>query len=146
MQDWTYSGDPASSDKDEVRFLSGDTSTGNQLVTDSEIAWALTEESSNTYRAAALVCESIASIKSQDADMSVGDLKISASQLSERFAAKAKDLRRRATARGVSMYVGGRTISRKDTVEADTDRVKPFFARDDFVNPSADSGASTERT
>ena len=137
MNDWTYSGNPALNDKDEVRFLSGDTSTGNQLVTDSEIEWALTEESDNTYRAAALVCESIASIKTQDADMKVGDLSVSASKLAESFTKKASDLRRRATARGVSIYVGGISQSRKTTVESDSDRVVPFFTRDDFDNPGS---------
>ena len=146
MNDWTYSGDPSLSAKDEVRWLAGDTSTGNQLVTDSEIAYALTQESSNVYRAAALVCESIASVKTQEADMKVGDLSISASKVAESYTKKAADLRRRATARGVSIYGGGISQSRKTTVESDTDKVPPYFTRDDFVAPVGDSGASTERT
>ena len=145
MNDWTYSGDPSASSKDAVRFLCGDTSTASQLVTDSEITWTLSEEG-NSYLAAALVCESIASLKTQEADITVGDLSISASQLSDAFAKKAAALRKRASVRGAGFYAGGISVSRTDTVEADTDRVDPFFKRTDFVYPTEDSGASTERT
>lgn len=146
LADWTYSGDPAASNKDAVRFLSGDTSTGSQKLTDSEIAWALSQESDDTYRAAALTLDALASKKSDEADMSVGDLSIKASQKADSYTKKAKSLRALSIGRGVSIFAGGISETRKAAVETDTDRVEPFFTRNDFNNPSEESGASTERT
>lgn len=40
---WTYSGDPDTSPKDEVRFHLQDTDTGFQLLTDEEISWLIAE-------------------------------------------------------------------------------------------------------
>jgi hypothetical protein len=37
----TYSGDPATSDLDQVRFLLGDTDVSNALFTDAEIQWGV---------------------------------------------------------------------------------------------------------
>ena len=146
MEDWTYSGNPSASTQDKVRFLIGDTNEDKGLVTDSEIAWALSEEGDNAYRAAALVCDAVASLKAQEADMSVGDLKISASQIATNYTAKARTLRSQALRRGVSIHAGGISVDRKDTVEDDSDRVEPFFTRGTHVNPATDYGWSTERT
>ena len=40
---WSYSGDPATSDKDEVRFYLQDTDAGFPLLTDEEIQWLIDE-------------------------------------------------------------------------------------------------------
>src|SRR5690606_19557669 len=40
---FTYSGDPATSDKDEVRFLLQDTDASLPLLQDEEIAWLIAE-------------------------------------------------------------------------------------------------------
>ena len=53
---WTYSGDPATSDKDAVRFLTGDTDAGDQLASDEEIAYALSQRP-DVRLAAAVVCD-----------------------------------------------------------------------------------------
>lgn len=45
---WSYSGDPSTNEKDEVRFVIGDTETEMQLVTDEEIAYLLDEYGSVT--------------------------------------------------------------------------------------------------
>lgn len=76
---WSYSGNPAASAKDKVRFLCGDTDTTNQQITDEEIAFLLTEWNSDAYMAAAFACEAIAGKYQSKADMSksVGDLSIS---------------------------------------------------------------------
>jgi hypothetical protein len=39
---WSYSGNPADSPKDEVRFLVGDTNRDDQILSDEEIAYLLT--------------------------------------------------------------------------------------------------------
>lgn len=43
---WTYSGNPASSARDEVRFILGDIDTNAQELTDEEIDYMLTKYSS----------------------------------------------------------------------------------------------------
>ena len=40
---WTYSGDPATSEKDEVRFYLQDTDSGFPLLQDEEIQWLIDE-------------------------------------------------------------------------------------------------------
>lgn len=76
---WTYTNAPATVPRDAVRFLSGDTDTGNQQVTDEAIAFLLTEWNDNTYLAAAAVCDAAAGKAAAQADesKSVGDLSIS---------------------------------------------------------------------
>ena len=53
-----YSGDPASSDKDTVRFLTGQTEEKSSLVSDEEILYALTQEG-NVFLASALVLDAL---------------------------------------------------------------------------------------
>lgn len=76
---WTYSNNPAGSDRDKVRFLIGDTDTTNQLVTDEEINWMLSEANNAPYMAAANLCASLATkfAAKSDYSRSVGDLSIS---------------------------------------------------------------------
>ena len=78
---WTYGGDPSANDRDAVRFLSGDTDTSNQQVSDEEIAFLLTESNDNVYLSAAGVCDAAAARVSAKADesKSVGDLSLSTS-------------------------------------------------------------------
>ena len=125
---WTYSGDPASSDRDEVRFLVGDTDTNDQLVTDEEIAYAVANEGNN-YLAAAEICRAIAAKFAKLVDKSVGDLRIAYNQRQQAY----KDLMKMLTTRGnrsaATPYAGGISISDKDTVEDNTDRVQPGIKR-----------------
>lgn len=138
---WTYSGDPSSSDRDEVRFLVGDTDSGSPLVTDEEIAYVLTDTSS-PLQAAARVAESIAARYSRDADRRVGNLSLQSSQRAKAFLELASRLRRRASmALGASgWYAGGISKDDKETVEANTDRVTPAFTRDLFDTPGGIDG------
>ena len=59
---WNYTGNPASSNMDAVRFLIHDTDPGDQKLQDEEINWLLTEEGQNVYRAAAMACMRLAAI------------------------------------------------------------------------------------
>jgi len=76
---WTYSGNPAASNLDAVRFLCGDTDTTNQLISNEEITFLLSEWNSDTYLAAAFACDAIAGVYAgkSDSSRSVGDLSIS---------------------------------------------------------------------
>jgi len=90
---WTYSGDPASSTRDKVRFLCGDTDSTDQQLNDAEIAFLITEWV-DAYLAAANACDAIASKfqRQSDYSKSVGDMSIST-----QFQAQAQNYLQRAT-------------------------------------------------
>ena len=79
---WSYSGDPADSALDAVRFLIGDTDTNDQLLDNEEILWTNNQVTgSNTattalYETSYRCMVAIASKFSRLADQSVGDLKV----------------------------------------------------------------------
>lgn len=134
---WTYSGDPASSEKDYVRFLVGDTDTNDQLVQDEEIEAVLADEG-NVSLAAAIIAEAIAGKYSRLADISVGKTSISYSQRAASYLALATRLRKQSKQKAifrVRPYAGGISRSDKENVENNDDRVKPIFEKDLFKNP-----------
>jgi hypothetical protein len=133
---WTYDGDLAT-DRDKVRWLSGDTDTSDQLITDEEIAYALTL-SANVRYAAATVCEGIAAKFARKATTRVGDLSISWGDLGKQYSERADRLRRDA-AYGAIPVAGGVSIARVESVHEDTDVPAPSFAIGMLDNPYAGS-------
>lgn len=104
---WTYSGNPASSDRDEVRFLIGDTDSKDQLLSDDELDYILSVipdpgASYHNLKAASSACEAIAAKLSKVTDKSVGSLSISYSQRRQHYVDLAKDLAARATSSAAS--------------------------------------------
>jgi hypothetical protein len=126
---WRYSGDPADSSGDMVRFLVGDTNTTDQQITDEEIAWLLTEEST-VYLAAAAAARAIGAKYARQVDKAVGDLRLSASQRAAHYRDLAATLTRRAQIAGAVPFAGGISAASKQTLNDDTDRVRPAFSRD----------------
>lgn len=124
---WTYSGDPTSSQKDEVRFLIGDTIASDPLLQDAEVNYCLAQEPMSLL-AAALACVAISSLYSRLADSRIGDVQQSMSQKSKQYAELALELRRRAAVSATPTF-GGISHSVKDTLNQDTDLVQPDFAR-----------------
>jgi hypothetical protein len=145
---WTYDGDPAASALSAIRFLSGDTDTNDQLVTDEEIAWLNSEASGTTtattalYKAAAGAVRAQAAKWTRLADQTVGDLSVSMSQKASAAMATAAALDLRAASdAGVPVpFAGGISVADKTTREADTDRVGPWSRIDQFSN-TTDPGA-----
>jgi len=129
---WTYSGDPAASLKDQVRFLVGDTDGADQLLSDEEILW-LVSEFGNPYLAAAQAAEAIYS-GGKLVDKKIGDLEIKASMRADQFMKLAKSLRRRA-GRGAMPYAGGISIADKDSYRDNTDIPTPAFEEGQFDHP-----------
>lgn len=83
---WTYTGDPSDSPKDTVRFLIADTDTSDQLLSDEEIAYVLSEAGGSVYQAAHDAAYSVASKFSRMAtSKSAGDLSISYSDRAAAF-------------------------------------------------------------
>src|SRR5690606_38692178 len=89
---WSYSGDPGLSQKDEVRFLVGDTDPDEQLVTDEEIEYALDQEGS-VRAAAVVVCESIQAGLAKKVDKAAGAVRVSLSQKADHYAKLCEQLR-----------------------------------------------------
>lgn len=112
---WTYSGSPATSTRDQVRFLTGDTSDLDEQLQDEEIDWLLTQTSS-VYRAAAQGCEAIASKYARLIDKTVGSLSIRYSQRRDFYLTLAATLTVRSHGRGVG--------------------AKPFYGNADATNPT----------
>ena len=93
---WTYAGDPSAVARDKVRFLIGDTDTTNQLFTDAEIAFLLSEGNSDAYDAAVRGCYALSSKFAGKSDYSktVGDLSLSTQygEQADRWNKQANDL------------------------------------------------------
>lgn len=130
---WTYSSDPSSSEKDAVRFEVQDTDINAQLLQDEEIAYALAQEP-GVLGAAARCCEALARRFAAQADTTVGSLKKTNSTAAEGYAERARELRARAVASTSAPWTGGTSITRKDGLADDDDRVQPRFHRGQFVN------------
>jgi len=103
---WSYSGDPASSDKDAIRYLVGDTSSTDPLVFDPEIAFALAERGSR-YGAAALICRQLAARFAREASTSDGKMSTGLNQKSSAFSARAKEYEAQASEKSALVFVAG---------------------------------------
>ena len=127
---WSYSGDPSSSDRDSVRFLIGDTDSSDEQLSNEEINWILTQEP-NTYLAGHMAAQIIAGRYARLVDKSVGDLRISYSQRQKTYFALAEALVQQAMSNSglAAPYAGGISVSDKQLVESNTDRVQPSFKK-----------------
>ena len=136
---FTYTSDPENSKRDAVRLLTGDTDSTDPLLQDSEVDYFLSLYGDAVYPAAAAACDAIASKYARQADTTNGRLSVKASQRSEAYAKKAKELRRD-TLLGAEVFAGGLTISGKNALDDDTDAVQPAFSvgMDDYDSPITD--------
>lgn len=93
---FSYSGDPASSDKDEVRFLTGDTDDTRPLLSDEEIGFIVDKWAplygSNTLNAA-VCCEIIAGHFAREVTVSADGVSVGTSELQGKFEMLATSLR-----------------------------------------------------
>lgn len=133
---WTYSGNPASSKKDEVRYLVGDTQVDSPLSTDEEIAWALSQNANNANNAAVWVAKAISAYFSTLAEITeIGPIKIQYGKRSESYEKRAKELERNSDSKFTSViaYAGG--ISKADKATLDDDNATVFkIGQDDLIN------------
>jgi hypothetical protein len=132
---WTYTGDPSANNRDEVRFLIGDTDNTDPIVQDEEIAYAVAQEANNRLAAIRIV-RSLIGKYSRKVDKSVGDLKISYSQIAKNYTDLAKFLEESDDNLYAPIaYAGGISLSDKDTVRQDSDRTDPIFKKGMNDNP-----------
>ena len=136
---FTYTSDPENSTRAAVRLLTGDTVSTDALLQDSEVDYFLSLYGNSPYPAAAAACDAISSKYARQADTTNGRLSVKASQRSEAYAKKAKELRRD-TLLAADVFAGGLTITGKNDLADDTDAVQPAFSvgMDDYDSPVTD--------
>jgi hypothetical protein len=129
---WSYSGDPASSDKDAVRFLLGDTLSSDEQLQDAEINFLIDQQGGNVYLAASMGANMLASKYARLVDKSVGDLRISYGSRQKAYLALSDALAAQAITSGAGLaapYAGGISVSDKEIDIDNTDRVAPSFKK-----------------
>lgn len=126
---WQYSGNPATSAKDTVRFLIGDTDGSDQLLLDSEIVWVLGQYNNSPINAAIRCCEAIIAKLSRLANESVGQVKIDFKDRCDGYRETQKMLITRLAKEDAAPYAGGISVSDKMTNSANTDLVRPDFKK-----------------
>lgn len=128
---WTYSGNPASSTKDSVRFLVADTNVDDAFVTDEEINWCLSQTSSNIYQAASLVARSLSAKFSTLSDETIGPLQFKYAERAKNYEKIALRLDKTAsnTTSLSGIYCGGVDVAEKASNAADTSLVQPEFKK-----------------
>lgn len=132
---FSYSGDPASSPKDAVRFEVQDTNEKTAFLQDAEVVYAILTETGEEEPdargilcASARCCEVIARQLSRQADEIVGSLGATYSKSAAGFTARAKELRLIAQGSG-SIAMPAISRSEKRRLRQDHDRVQPLFRR-----------------
>lgn len=76
---WTYSGNPATSRRDEVRFLIGDTDPQDPLLQDEEIDYLLAQKEA-VNQVAVTACKYILAKLAREVDYTIGPERVAASQ------------------------------------------------------------------
>lgn len=127
--------DPSNEPVHAVRLHIGDV-TEPFLLEDIEIAFAL-EQTSNTFSAAAICARALAARYARRVDGKFETIESKDSQIARNYELLARQLDQQAkTWGGLGLPVaGGISTADAETVNADTDRVKPFFVDNMFNNP-----------
>lgn len=139
---WSYSGNPAASTLDKVRFLIGDTDSTDQQLSNEEINAALVDAGDDPYVAAIICVEALIAKFSRYVTKSVGDLSVSYGDRVKQFQSLLMSLRRRSTLQLCTPYAGGISVSDKQIDEADSDRVAPSF----YMGMHDTDGTQTEQS
>lgn len=133
-----YSGNPADSDTDAVRFLIGDTGSSPDL-SDNEIAYELSVRA-NVKLAASYCAERLAASHSKRVSHSTSGVSGQRNQLVTHYQDLAKRLRSEAyLGAGKGVVFGARTLTQKDDLDDDSTLVKPMFRRPSATSQEEDS-------
>ncbi len=139
---FSYTGNPATSLLDQVRFLTQDTNEPGQH-TDEEIEWLLGESSGSPYDAAYQACLALAmKYVGKAGSRSIGDVSITYADLTKRYTDLAVNLRARAGRSSTPVpYLGGLSQADKTANDADGDHVPRGFSDDtDWSNNNPVAG------
>lgn len=115
---------------DTVRFILGDTLESDPQLQDGEVVGLLAQNVGDPYQSAIEGCRALATRYARQADKSVGDLRISASQKSKAYEAMVLQIQAQAIrfATPVS-YAGGISEADRQIDLEDDDRVEPAFSK-----------------
>lgn len=113
---WSYSGNPADSDKDRIRFLIGDTDSTFPLMTDEEINYVITTES-NDKIIALRCCESISASLAKKVSGSMGRISVQEEQLMKHYEQLCRRFRKSIPS---VPYVGGLSLTEKEMDKTNT--------------------------
>ena len=136
---WTYSGNPANSSSDAVRFLVGDTDTTDQLISNEEIAYLVTVHG-NIRRVASESARAIAAKFARLMSRSIGGLQADFSAKYRQYLELADNLLAKDELAPVSPFISGFGRSAKEAIELDTDRETTFGRKGQHDNPRAYPG------
>ena len=143
---WTYTtSDLATSTKDQVRLLIGDTVSTDPQLQDEEISYFISMRSS-PVGAAAECCRTLSAQYSRSVDSAAGGTKEAYSQMAKAYALRAAQFEAQAAAGGAGLpYAGGISVADKSSQEENSDRVSPQFSigMDDNLLPVPPAGNET---
>jgi hypothetical protein len=128
---WTYDPEELGTEtleerKNSVRFLVGDTDTGDQQVQNEEIIFALGQTSQNVYFAGAFVAETIQAKFARFATSEVDrTLRVRYSDLQEHYRNLAQDLRAKGIKYGAGMGVSAGGINLLQMAIARSNPLRP---------------------
>jgi hypothetical protein len=136
---WSYDNSAlATSDKDVVRLIIGDTDTNDQLLANEEINYFLTLHGT-VVRAASESARAIAAKFARLMSRSVGGLQADFAAKYRQYLELANNLLQNEEISPVSPYLSGYLYSQHKTRADDTDRI-PIFGRKGVTdNPEADA-------
>lgn len=122
-----------------VRLLIGDNDSTEQQLQDEEIQFAITQSNNDVYASGIFCCRLLAAkyarLVTTQAD---GAASQEYSKLVDHYNVLAQSitlLSNKVSASTIGISAGGISISTMDTVNADTDRVKPAFTVTQFDDP-----------
>ena len=124
---FTWTGNPAASTIEKIRFEINDKDSTNPKFQDAEIEYAYDEEHS-IFGAAARLCEQLATRYSDAADRTMGPLRVNMTSRASAYMAKAEMLRKR-MGKYAEPYVGGISEAKKAVFEEDSDLIQPTFTK-----------------
>lgn len=136
---WSYTGDPANSTRDAVRFLVGDTDGDDPLLYDGEIDWLITNDN-DPYATASKAAYAIASKFARLMNRSVGNLSADYSTKYRQYLELAASLDQQAKGQTIAPWASGYSKSIKETFATDFDREPIFGFKGQHDNP----GTATE--
>lgn len=143
---WTYEPDDLDTTTSlgrlyTVRLLVGDTDSTAQQMSDEEINFALSQNSDRVYSAAVYICRVLAAKYTRKVDTQLdGALEAKYSTLARQYnllATQLAQLGRTASGGALGVSGGGISVVAVELADANTDRVKPAFNKDQFKNDEA---------
>lgn len=136
---WSYGGDPAGSDVDEIRFLIGDTDSSRQLMQDEEIQYWLSQLETvydSPLEVAAFCCDTLAVKFAKEVAQSGDGVNVAAEQLQQKMEEAADRLR---TQRGMLQGAGAGPYIGSNDAETSANELQGWAKIGQHDNPRAGS-------